>query len=698
MDAFDCLHPALQHHLVNSLGWRELRPLQEEAIPVLVTGEHGILLAPTAGGKTEAAVFPVLTQMLNQSWDGLSVLYVCPIKALLNNLYPRLEKLLGLLGRRSGLWHGDVGQAERQRMRRNPPDLLLTTPESLEVLLVSRATDKERFFSAVRVVIVDEIHAFAGDDRGWHLLSVLSRIARLGKHRIQRIGLSATVGNPEELLTWLTGESGTEGRVLQPAPTTSDPPVLEIDFVGNLENAALVISRLHRGEKRLVFADSRERVESLAVLLRMMRVTTHVSHSSLSADERHRAEQAFAEGADCVIVATSTLELGIDVGDLDRVIQIDAPKSVSSVLQRMGRTGRRKGTHRNCLFLCTNETDLLCAAAEARLIQTGWCEDTCPPAKPYAILAQQIMALALQQGGIGRRTWWEWLKPMPAFREMPDDVRQNVLHHMLQQDLLFEDSGVLCFGVEGEQRYGFRHFMALFSVFTSPPMFKVFQGRKEIGEVHEFSFSHQTRNPPVITLAGQCWELQHIDWERREAFVAPSAEIGRSRWLGAGPRIGYELAQTVANVLCGAEIPARLSTRASETLSQARDAFAFLESGSSILAVAGDGFTWWTFGGDLLNAALAHRFKSAGLNCQADSFGIHFPKTRLSDTEVEIEGLLRDQDTLRLPNVARPGVDVKFAECVPEPLLDAMFHARHNPNPWWQLLRERPIKRVEMSQ
>ena len=160
------LHPALQHHIVNSLGWRALRPFQEAVIPPILDGKHLLILAPTAGGKTEAAFFPVLSRMLSESWTGLSVLYICPIKALLNHLDIRLQRYCKWLGRSAALWHGDVKTAARRRILREPPDCLLTTPESLEVMLISPNVDAASLFRQLQVVIIDEIHAFAGDDRG----------------------------------------------------------------------------------------------------------------------------------------------------------------------------------------------------------------------------------------------------------------------------------------------------------------------------------------------------------------------------------------------------------------------------------------------------------------------------------------------------------------------------------------------------
>ena len=356
---FDRLNPAIQHHVVNALGWSCLRPLQEQAIDPLLDGENAILLAPTAGGKTEAAIFPLLSRMLDEGWQGLSILYVCPIKALLNNLAERLGQFAGLLGRRVELWHGDVGESFRKRMRTEPPDVLLTTPESLEAILTSTKSNPSGFFGSVRSVVIDEIHAFAGDDRGWHLLGVLSRLEHLIGRPLQRVGLSATVGNPDSLLEWLSPPDRVR-RVLNPAaPPTAEDVEVTLDYVGTLANAAQVVSQLYRGRKRLVFCDSRARVEELALLLREREVKTFVSHSSLGLGERRDAEGAFSEAEDCVIVATSTLELGIDVGDLDHVIQIDAPCTVASFLQRLGRTGRRPGTVRNCLFLAIRRNALL---------------------------------------------------------------------------------------------------------------------------------------------------------------------------------------------------------------------------------------------------------------------------------------------------------------------------------------------------
>ena len=221
---------------------------------------------------------------------------------------------------------------------------------------------------------------------------------------------------------------------------------MKLDFVGSLQNAAVVISRLHRGEKRLVFVDSRARAEQLGVELRQLDVTAFVTHSSLSPEQRHQAEEAFANRDDCVIVATSVLELGIDVGDLDRVIQIDSPSTVSSLLQRMGRTGRRAGGIRNCLFLATHDDALLQAAGLVDLWASGFVEPIVPPPDPYHVLAQQLMALILQERGIGRQTWTEWIGRVAAFQAMPANRIGEMVEHMLAAGLIWDEAGILGIG------------------------------------------------------------------------------------------------------------------------------------------------------------------------------------------------------------------------------------------------------------
>lgn len=697
MSSFGHLHPAIQHHVVNSLGWRSLRPLQEVAIEPILGGKHALLLGPTAGGKTEAAVFPVFSRMLSENWKAISVLYVCPIKALLNNLEVRLRQYAELLGRKVAVWHGDIGPGDRMRILEEPPDVLLVTPESLEVMLVSRRTDHWNLFANVRVAIVDEIHAFAGDDRGWHLLAVLDRASYLSGHDIQRVGLSATIGNPERLLDWLKGK-GAAGVIVSPASDDSAQADVEVDYVGSLSNAAIMISRLHRGLKRLIFCDSRSQVESLAGELRQLAVQTFVSHSSLSVEERRRAEAAFAEARNCVIVATSTLELGIDVGDLDRVIQIDAPYTVSSFLQRLGRTGRRGGAPRNCLFLATSVESLLRTLGLLGLWSEGYVEPLTPPPQPYHVLAQQIMALALQECGIGRATWTDWLQGLLRTAGVSRDACDRIIAHMLKRHYLFEDQGILAIGRVAEEKFGKRNFLELFSVFDTPPLFSVYHGRTELGNVHPLTFQMPRAESISLSLGGRYWLIKHVDWNRRRVYVEPSAYRGKSRWVGPGQALHYEFCQAVLKVLAGAEPDVLLSRRAKSEISAVRLECTWADPTHTTLVKDKTGAAWWTFGGAMLNAALAQRLEKQLAQVTYDNFAVYVKNARIDgDVAPAVRSVLKEANDISPAVSEEVREDYKFGECVSEELLTGMIKSRFSSSDAWEPLRRRKLKVVHVT-
>lgn len=719
------LHPVLAHHIVNTLGWRDLRPLQRDAVDPLLDGLDAVLLAPTAGGKTEAAAFPLLTAMETGRWSGVSVLYLCPLKALLNNLAPRLETYAGWLGRRVGVWHGDIATPARKRLLADPVDLLLTTPESLEAMLISVKVEQARWFAGLRAVVVDEVHAFAGDDRGWHLLAVLERLTRVAGHPLQRVGLSATVGNPHELLDWLQGAGLGQrpGRLVAPdlgpgiqlapatapgltadpnlepdiaAPTSSLPPTvpadvttasrtsgatvaapavdLELDYVGSVDNAATVISKLHLGEKRLVFCDSRQLVEELGAALRQREVTTYLSHASLALDERRRAELAFAEGRDCVIVATSTLELGVDVGDLDRVIQVNSPPTVASFLQRLGRTGRRPGSRRNCLFLALTQPALLWSAGLLHLWSTGYVEPVTAPPDPRHIVAQQLLAACLQNQRVGRHTWdqeWNGLAPF-------DRSAEPIVRHLLAEGFIEQDGELLFIGPAAEAKFGHRHFMGMTAVFTAPPQFTVFHGRREIGRTDPMLLTDKVDGPRLLLLAGHSWKVTWIDWKRRHCFVEPADGGGRARWLTPGVAgAGFALTRAARDVLLGADPPVTLTGRATRVLADIREAeLATVHPGGTVIARDGQDVRWWTWAGYRANATLAttlseitdtgQRFDDASIRMRSD-LTPDLWRTAVRDAA----------DRLCLPDVDERAIrGLKFSEALPPRLAEATLAAR----------------------
>lgn len=667
--------------------------MQSLSIDAFLTGANLVILAPTAGGKTESAFFPVISQMLTEGWDGLSVLYVSPIRALLNNQEQRLQRYFELVGRRAACWHGDTSQGIRKRILADTPDCLLTTPESLEAILVSSKINHREFFKGIRAVVIDELHAFAGDDRGWHLLSDFARIRRLAGRDLQRIGLSATVGNPTEMLAWLSSGSERQRQVVSPAPVTRQAPDVQLDHVGSLHNAAKVISRLHRGEKRLVFCDSRARVEQLALMLREREVETFVSHSSLGVEERRAAEHAFAQKQNCVIVATSSLELGLDVGDLDRVIQIDAPATVSSFLQRMGRTGRRAETRSNGLFLATSDEGLLRAAALLDLWGRGYVEPVNAPPKPFHILAQQLMAIILQERGIGRHAFMEWLTDVPAFTVMANEQVEALVDHLVRTGVLFEDASILSFGPQGEAEYGRKNFLELLSVFTSPPLFRVISGQKELGSVHESTFYKKQDDPVVLVLAGRSWKMNHLDWNRRIAHVEPTDERGRSRWIGEGQFLSFRVCQAIRRVLAAETTEPYWSQRATAQLGEIRLEYPWASHDHTTLVQQPNGeVQWWTFAGGLANSLVTDHL-GGGSKGKADNLCLRFPSTlKLADVELLIASRIQ-AEIMPVPSEEAIS-NLKFGECLPPPIAGEVFAARFNDPEAIASIRREPMRVV----
>ena len=667
---FDLLNPAIQYHVVNSLGWRSLRPTQLAAIGPILEGRDALVLAPTAGGKTEAAFIPVLSRMVSEQSSGLTVLYVCPIKALLNNLEPRLSHYAGLVGRRVAVWHGDISDSRKQEIRRDPPDVLLTTPESLEGMLISTRTDRQALFGALRTVIVDELHAFAGDDRGWHLRAVLDRIARYAKVAPQRIGLSATVGNPETLLKWFS--RSTDAMIVgDPAPPKGGD--LTVDFVGSLEGAAKVVSRLYRGDKRLVFCDSRSKVEELAGQLVAAGVRTFVSHSSLSVADRRAAEQAFAEERDCVIVATSTLELGIDVGDLDHVIQIDAPSTVSSLLQRMGRTGRRPGATRNCTFLTTDDEGLMLALALCRLLAHGYTEPIDAPAAPWHIVAQQAMASVLEAGaeGFGLAEWQARI--VDQFPELPPTEIHQLCQNLLEADILQVQDQLVGFGVTGEKLFGRRHFLDLCASFTTPPVLRVKFGARDLGFVDPVSVLGR-EGPAVLSLAGRAWRVTALDWRQRFAWVEPAGGEAKTRWQGTSRALAGKVTTAMKQVLMQDPVGCNTSSRATVRLQQLCKDFDFLTDDTTEIVVDESGEAeWWTFAGGAANAVLAS-IVQPGAMARSDDLAIRLAGASMSSRH----DLLKVLESWA-PSEAAVGAyaeELKFANCLPKQLLRSCVSAR----------------------
>ncbi|MES2638070.1 MAG: DEAD/DEAH box helicase [Myxococcota bacterium] len=675
MGAFDRLHPRLRHAIVHDIGWRSLRPVQEQAAEAILDGKNAVVLAPTAGGKTEASIFPVLSAILTEERPPVAALYICPIRALLNNQELRLRQYTRMVGLEVFKWHGDVSPSQKRSFVADPVHLLMTTPESIEVMLMSSWVDPARVFAGLQAVIIDEVHAFAGDDRGAHLAALLERLSTFCGRDIQRIGLSATVGNPEEIGRWLQGSSQ-RGFALVDPPKARAERRLTVDYAPEPDVLAAGIARAARGVKSLVFVESRRKAERTAQSLATMRdLDVYVHHSAVSRADREKAEAMFQGGSAAAIVCTSTMELGIDVGDLDRVIQVDAPSRVASYLQRMGRTGRRAETVANCAFFCESGMDLARAVALLRLGHRGWVEDVEPPRRALHVLAHQILALVLQEGGISRFRVLDWLARAAPFVGLASSEVQELVDTMVERDILLEASGRLQLGLKGEKLYGAKNFFELYAVFSSPPLVAVMHGREDVGTVDAgFVRAHDPAQGPLrFRLAGQSWQVKFYDERRGQLFVHPS-DIGKApNWMGMPGTLSYPLCQEIKATLREAtpEEDAWLSRAAADELASLRSDYdGLVEPDVTALEETDDGVTWHTFAGGLINRVLVAALQAtAGQKWRMGNLGLGGKDIARVDAQRAIEGL-RSADLASIGAEAADGFLrgelSKFQVCLPE--------------------------------
>jgi len=623
---FPRLHPRLQNAIAHRLGWRSLRPVQDLAGEALLRGDNAVILAPTAGGKTEAAFFPLLSALLTEPTDRVGVIYISPIKALLNNQAERLATCTEMVGLRRFVWHGDVSASAKERFKREPAEVLMTTPESLEVMLISPRVPVRRLMSDLRAVIVDEVHAMAGQDRGGHLMAVVERIAALSRHDVQRVGLSATVGNPEQILDWMSGSSE-RGRAVVDPPRPPGRKALRVILLEDEAALAATAGTLTRRGKSLVFCNSRSATEAIAERIHGEQTPIYVHHSSVSSEERESAEAMFHGGESACIVCTSTLELGIDVGDLDRVIQVAAPDTVSSFMQRMGRTGRRPGQAANTTFLSPNIESALQAMALIRLARRGWVESVRLEQRRWPILVHQLLAIALARGGVAANAGWEMLSRVPDLSGISREEYDAVIEHMIAEDFLYAagggpTGGVLAMGDAAEKAYGRYNFMELYAVFSSPRRYTVATlGGRSLGSLEQ-DFVDGLEVGACFLLAGRPWQVVLIHHRDRLISVQPAARGAEPSWGGFAPQfVSRDLCDEVRAVLADTTEPPYLHPSVIGHLWERREQFAaILAAPGRVTREPGD-IRWWTFAGGRINATLRLALRQlGGWKVTADNF------------------------------------------------------------------------------
>lgn len=592
------LAPFIQEYFHNQ-GWADLRPIQVEACRVIFdTDAHLLVAAGTASGKTEAAFLPVLTCLHDRPSQSIGALYIGPLKALINDQFERLTDLLQQADIPVQMWHGDVTQSKKNQVLKNPQGILQITPESLESLLVNKAQDIDRLFGQLQFVIIDEVHAFIGSDRGDQILCQLTRLAHMTNNEPRRIGLSATLGDYKLAEAWMA--AGTQRKVITPTMQNAGrqisltlehfyDPGLVVRAVGDDRDQSFNPYHLHlfkqtAAKKCLIFANGRTAAEEAVSNLRSIALAKnypdiyHVHHGSISAELREIAEAAMRiPDQPAVTAATVTFEMGIDLGQLDRVIQLESPSSVASFLQRLGRSGRRSGAS-EMSFVCAEDRPtgeettpelipwqlLQCIAIVQLYLEEKWIE---PPPKvqyPYSLLYHQTLSTLASQGELTAAELAQQLLTLPVFATITQDDYRQLLRHWIALDHIERTpENTFILGIKGEK---IARTFKFYAIFPDNAEYSVKCGSQSIGTVMV---------PPNegdrVSLAGRIWEVQRVDGDRKTVLVkATQRSANASSWRGTTGNIHSRVLQRMKRVLQEDTVYSYLQPGAAKRLQEAR--------------------------------------------------------------------------------------------------------------------------------
>lgn len=699
MSVLASLHPGLQRYVHEHWGGH-LTEIQEAAIPVILSGSSCVLEAPTAGGKTESVLFPALTRAAASSADGVHILYLAPLRALLNNLELRAHRYADLVGVAAFKWHGDVSYAAKREQLTRPPHLLLTTPESLEAILLRRS-EWRQVFAALQVIVIDEAHSFAAGDRGGHLLSLMQRVSTAAARPPQRVGMTATIGNAEEMATWLVGvDDPPAQRVAVPrrAPPPRDWMIRFFDGSRDTDQTPAKeraswrtlasLAETCSGHKSIVFAGSRKRAEALAEQLKVtsdrgllppVRARTH--HGNVSRFFREAAEEAIQVAGETgldAIISTLTLELGIDLGPLERVVQLNAVASSSALLQRVGRTGRRAGGTQHLRGLCSDRDDLLVLIGATSLAWQGRAEALAFPGRAFHLLAHQLLCLSLQLHGVAPDTAWRTLRPVSCFRYVARAQFDALVAAMVRADYLRDADGLLVFGEKGESTFLSANWRKLYAVFEDAPLFDVFEGKNQVGTLDVSFVTQPLVQGFVFTLGGIRWQAEHIDLEGRRVLARRSTVGEPPRWSAfGGPDVPRETAEEVGRLLhVDTSIPPWLDDASANLLREERAAASAVPwTPGTWMIVDAELLTITTFAGDRINRTLGRVLEDAlGVKVTGDYQGLRLGRRGTTDApgvQSALEAWSRAAPEARLGRLV-DGTKVwrfsPFADCVPAEL------------------------------
>ena len=540
------LNKSLLHFLSNGLGWNDLNPIQRKAIPTVLKGENTLIIAPTASGKTEAALIPIFSEILDKHLEPTSVLYVSPLKALINDMHYRIEKWGNHFGLSATKWHGDVSKYQKDKFTKNPTDFLSTTPESLEVILMNRTIgEKERVFQNIKYILIDEIHYFADSDRGIQLNSILNRISKYAPEA-SIIGLSATVGNPKLISDWVD--------ISNPAEIIKDTSGRKLQYkVFDMPEFAIsnVLKDL-TDKKVLIFANSRKTAElsyyNLKKNIGMKNIFIH--HGSINKETREENEDKFKAVKNGFMVATTTLELGIDIGDIDIVVQLSAPSQVSSFSQRIGRSGRRSKVQRTILL--SQGFNLLMSLAELILHHENKVENVKISDKSIDILFHQILSLVFEKGNPNYKDVYDELKGCYAFSGISFENYVILLKEMRNNGLIDIRNNLITLGYEFEKEFGQANYKNFYAVFSPSFEYVILQGNKEVGTL-DIAYAVDLKAGDQFNLAGKLWKVNIVDHEKYVVHVSKEQLVKAKipNWNSGGAAVSPLIANKIYDILQG---------------------------------------------------------------------------------------------------------------------------------------------------
>ncbi|MDM1496721.1 DEAD/DEAH box helicase [Myroides odoratimimus] len=577
MSSYNLLSEPIRKYIAEQ-NWSELRPIQNAAIQrILTTKDNYILSAKTASGKTEAAFLPILTDV-DFSESGVQVLYISPLIALINDQFKRIEELCEHLDIVITKWHGEASQSAKKKLIKNPNGIVLITPESLEAMFCNRSHEISHLFSNLKYVVIDEIHYFDGTNRGVQLNSLLYRIQKRANSNFRLIGLSATIGDLESIKKFGGRPTGT--KVLK--DSSSKPTRISFKYFedkgGNNYNLDLIKDLFKEvyNNKVLIFPNSRGKVEEIThYLLKIskqgnLHTNFFAHHSSVDKSLREYIEN-FAKTntyAPFSICCTSTLELGIDIGSVDKVVQIDSTFNIASLVQRIGRSGRKDGQESKVVLYNTNVWFLLQSIAIWELYQQGVIDSKTNAVYPFDILVHQILSVIKSRNGITQKELINYFEQNYSFEHVTATQIAQTIQSLLEKQIIEQTGQELLISLEGEYIVNSKDF---YSVFESEQMYKVIHQNIVIGEL---PLNPMLSEESKFLLASRVWKVILIENDSKKIIVQPANSGDKPTFYGGPVDISHIIKEKMIEILISKQEFDYLDQPSLDALKILRDEFA----------------------------------------------------------------------------------------------------------------------------